>query len=146
MIRQVERLLIAVALAALLAGCRTVSSPAAAQTDCGSDDPRVGETAEFNTMLHGVKGTARIVDNCTIEITHFYYDGIGIDTRFVDVTNGDYWNTAVLSDDIRRPGGYTDETMIVKLLEGIALDDVPVLSVNCVRVGASFGDAIFPQP
>jgi hypothetical protein len=38
--------------------------------------------AVFNTKFHGVKGTATIVDDCTIEITDFQYDGQGIVVDF----------------------------------------------------------------
>jgi len=132
-------------LVALSVGCCEIPDPAPPQTDCGDDDPRVGQSGEFNNHVHGIAGTARIVDNCTIVVDDFYYDGIGIDVRFIGVVDGDFMNGTILTDDIRRVGGYKGETFTITLPEGVTLDDVPVLSVNCVGscVNFSFGEAVF---
>ncbi len=132
--------------AVILSGCRSVPDPAAPQTDCGATDPRIGWVAELRTWMHGVRGTARIVDNCTIVIEHFYYDGIGLDVRVIGVHGDDYWNGIPLTSDIRRIGGYTDATLTVTLPEGVTLDDVPRISISCGPVGANFGDGTFAPP
>jgi hypothetical protein len=125
-------------------GCPAVPDPAAYQSGCGSDDARVGQTAEFvNTFIHNVHGTARIVDNCTIVIENFTYDGIGLDVRVVGIANGDASNPTVLTADIRRPGGYNNETLTVPLPEGVTLDDCDQLSIMCIPFKFSFGYATF---
>jgi hypothetical protein len=125
-------------------GCPTFPDPATPQTGCDADDPRVGQAAEFtNTFIHNVHGTARIVDNCTIVIENFTYDGIGLDVRVVGIVDGDFSNFTILTSDIRRAGGYTDETLEVPLPEDVTLDDAPTISIMCVPFSFSFGHATF---
>jgi hypothetical protein len=136
--------LIVMALALLAGGCLSFPDPAPPQTDCGADDPRVGQTAELtDTFIHNVHGTARIVDNCTIVIENFTYDGIGLDVRVVGVVDEDFSNPTILTADIRRVGGYDNETLQIPLPEGVTLDDVPTISIMCVPFTFSFGDGTF---
>jgi hypothetical protein len=129
----------------LLGGCVYHPLPAESQTGCGTDDPRVGYIAELNGHVHGVSGTARIVDNCTIVIEHFNYDGIAVDARVVGVVNNDFKNVIVLSGPIMRSGGYHDETLVVPLPQGITLDDVPVISIDCLAGNDLFGEGNFAE-
>jgi hypothetical protein len=138
---RVDRFLMALLL--LAAGCRSVPDPAAPQTNCAADDPRVGMTAELSSRLHGVRGTARIVDNCTVVIENFTYDGIGIDVRVVGFKNSDIAGGVPLTRDIRRPQGYSNETLVVPLPENETLDDMPEIGIVCVTFNASFGEGTF---
>jgi len=134
----------AVVLVSLLSGCLSFPDPAPPQSDCDADDPRVGQTAEFvDTFIHNVHGTARIADNCTIVIENFTYDGIGLDVRVVGVVDGDFANPTILTSDIRRDGGYSNETLEIPLPEGVTLDDVPTISIMCVPFTYSFGHGTF---
>lgn len=135
----------AVLFAACFCGCAYHALPDAPQTDCGSDDPRVGQIAELNGHVHGVSGTARIVDNCTIVIEHFNYDGIAVDSRVVGVVNNDFKNVIVLSGPLMRVGGYQDETLVVHLPQGVTLDDVPVISIDCLTGNDFFGEGNFGE-
>ncbi len=131
------------------AGC--YPSPEPPQQSCGSDDPRVGYIAELTTRMHGVSGTARIVDNCTIVIENFNWDGLGVRPAVVGVTRNDFENPVILRDDIFRLGGYHNETLPVPLPEGVTLDDVPMISIDCLGGSAvfgygNFGEGIFHAP
>ena len=105
-------------------------------------------------FIHGVKGTARIVDNCTIVIEHFYYDGIAADSRWIGVQNLEYdglKNAVVLSGPQMRAVPYVDETVVIPLPAGVTLDDVPIISLACLTGidylgGGSLGDAVFHAP
>ena len=132
MLRRRVLLLSVCVLAALLSGCGPVPDPGPPQSDCGRDDPRIGWSGEIAGWIHGVRGTARIVDDCTIVIDHFYYDGIGLDVRIVGFSGNsqaDLKQGVILTKDIRRVGGYTDETLTLKLPDGVTPADVPRLSV-----------------
>jgi hypothetical protein len=127
-----------------LTGCSVVPQPPPPASGCGSDDPRVGQTAELSNSFHGIRGTARIADNCTIVISGFYYDGTGIDVRFVGIRNGDFQDYVVLSqENLVRQDPYVNETLTVTLPEGVTLDDVPTISVFCVPFRFSFGEGTF---
>lgn len=139
-------------LAASVCGCVYHVVPTEFQEDCAADDPRVGQVAELtNRFIHGVRGTARIVNNCTIVIEHFYYDGIAADSRWVGVVNEDWANATVLSGPQMRAGGYVDETITIHLPVGVTLDDVPMISLTCLP-GVDFlgngnlGEGVFHEP
>jgi hypothetical protein len=130
---------------ACLCGCASHPLPAAPQTNCGSTDPRIGYIAELVGRMHGISGTARIVDNCTIVIEHFNYDGIAVDSRVVGIVNNDFKNVIVLTGPIMRAEPYVDETLTVPLPEGITLDDVPVISIDCLAGNDLFGIGSFAE-
>jgi len=129
-----------------LASCAPTTIPdeaPPAREGCGDDHPRVGQSAEFVGRQHDVSGSLRVIDNCTLEITNFVYDGGGVDVRAIASPNRDYQNGIVLSEDLRRAGGYENESVQLNLPEGVTLDDVQGLSIWCVPFGADFGEAQF---
>jgi mono/diheme cytochrome c family protein len=120
------------------------SGPDAGPSDCASTHARVGQTAELSTLFHGVMGTATIVDDCTIRIDMFHYDGTGIDVRIYGGLGGNFSAGFSMSDDLLRPGGYNGETLTATVPVGRTLDELDGISVWCVDVDVSFGTATFP--
>jgi hypothetical protein len=117
--------------------------PGPMQTDCAADHPSVGLSGEFSTLQHDVAGTATILDDCTIEIEGFTYDGNGVDTRFVIDLDDDFGDYTVISQELIPDGPYDDETITVPLPEGVTLEDVGAISVWCVPFEVDFGHATF---
>ena len=114
---------------------------------CPATHARVGHIATLSRRAHGVGGTARIVDDCTIEVTGFMFDGQGIDVRFYGALGGAYAGGFSMSEeDLRRDTAYAGETVYAQLPEGRTLDDMDGISVWCVPFGASFGDGRFVAP
>lgn len=124
-------------------GCISYSDPTPPQSSCGADDPRVGRTTSWSaTFPHKITGDLRIVDNCTLMLEHFYYDGIAIDARVV-ATKGteDCAQGHILSPQtLVRAGGYTNETITIPLPEGVTLDDVERVGICCVPIGLMFAE------
>lgn len=114
-----------------------------AMRQCDATHAKVGQTMEFSTAFHDVAGTAEILDDCTIEIRNFTYDGSGIDVRIYAAEGGNYDGGFAISEDLRDPVGYDAETLTLQLPEDRTLDEVDGLSVWCVDVGVSFGDGLF---
>ena len=110
---------------------------------CGKTHARVGQLATLQRRFHGVEGKARIVDDCTIEITDFAFDGGGIDVRVYGGKGGDYARGFAMGNDLRKPGGYSGATVRVSLPVGRALDDLDGVSIWCVPAGADFGSGTF---
>lgn len=112
--------------------------------ECPSTHPSVGKSAAFSTFAHDVSGTATIVDDCTIRIDAFTFDGGGIDVRVYAGKDGDFDPPTgfPLSEDLRGRA-FDGETYTVQLPVGRTLDDLDGISVWCVDVGVSFGDALF---
>ena len=117
------------------------TSPPVAE-GCPSTHPRIGQTAEFTTRSHRVAGTATIVDDCTIRIDNFSFDGGGINIR-VWAGNGDFIATGFSLSENLFGQVFENDTLTVTLPEGTTFDDVDRLSIWCVPVRISFGDGIF---
>lgn len=110
--------------------------------ECTSTHAKIGQTATLTMHAHGVSGTARIVDDCTIVFEHFNYDGGGIDVRVYGGVGGDYEHGFVISPNILGTA-YTDGTLEVQLPVGKTLDDLDGISVWCVAAELSLGDGLF---
>ena len=114
--------------------------------DCPMTSARIGWTAELSTLFHDVSGTAEIIDDCTVVISSFSYDGTGIDVRVYGAQDGDYDNGYAMTDDLLQPGGYENVTLVAKLPEGRSMDELDGISVWCVDVGVDFGSGMFAPP
>ena len=121
---------------------------AAGLRECDSTHSKIGQVAELQTFAHQVSGTAVIVDDCTIRVDDFVYDGTGVDVRFYGGLGGNYIAGFSMSEmDLRRSGGYDgSESVYAQLPDGRTLDELDGISVWCVPVGASFGDGLFGSP
>lgn len=113
---------------------------------CPATDPKIGWRAELTTYYHGVEGVAEILDDCTIRLSEFNYDGSGLDVRIYAGKDGDYAGGFALSDDLLRADGYVDETLTVVLPGGTSMSEVDGISVWCVEVGVDFGSGTFAPP
>ena len=109
---------------------------------CGASDPRVGKSAALRGYFHRVSGNVRIVDDCTLAIDNFTYDGGGLDVRVYAGRDRSFENGISLTGDIRRFGGYRNETLLVPLPAGVTLDDVRAVAIWCLAVNVNFGDAV----
>jgi hypothetical protein len=119
---------------------------AGAPRSCEATHPKVGQVATLSTLFHGVMGTARIVDDCTIAIEGFHYDGRGIDVRIYGGLGGDYARGFAMGPDLVRPTPWEGETLTVQLPPERTLDDLDGVSVWCVDAAVDFGSGTFADP
>jgi hypothetical protein len=139
--------LAASALAACGSGSDNTSSTIPIMTmsnsgSCNKLSPKIGQIAVLSTKSHGVSGKARVVDDCTIEITNFTYDGGGLPDVFV--YGGKARNYAVgfpIGPNLF--GKAQANATIVLTLKDKELDNLDGISIWCVRAGVSFGDGVF---
>lgn len=110
---------------------------------CTSSHPMVGATAVLVESFHDVGGIARIVDDCTIEISEFTFDGEGIDVRLYGGLGGNYDDGFAIGDNLLRDGGYQGETLTFTLPQDRTMDDLDGVSVWCVPIGVDFGSGSF---
>lgn len=107
-------------------------------TLAGTEVPLVGRA-------HSVSGTLTIVDGCTLALEDFNFDGGGLDVRAMvagDLAGlNDDDERTLLSEDLRRSGGYEGSRLVFPLPAGLSVDDVGAFSIWCLPVGQSFGDA-----
>ena len=132
----------------LILACTSLASEARAQ-----GQERVGWEAQLSTLAHGVSGTVRIVDEFTLEVEHFSYDGGGISVYFwlddpaFQGEGVDYENGVPVGSDLVQMG-FVDADLLIDTGD-VSLDGHDGISVWCVAAGVSFGDGIFvplPEP
>lgn len=113
-------------------------------TTCTTTHEKVGHSGFFNTFAHNVSGKATIIDDCTIEITQFSYDGGGPDVYFYGAKNHQYANEEAFPIGQQINGKTFDNaSIIIKLPQNKSLDDLSGISVWCVDFAANFGQMEF---
>lgn len=110
---------------------------------CAKTHSRVGQTAVLQKRFHGVEGKAHVIDDCTIEITDFAFDGGGIDVRVFGGLAGNFARGFAMGNDLRRAAGYANAKVRVNLPASRTLDDLDGVSIWCVPAGADFGSGSF---
>ena len=130
-------------------GCDS-TGPGETQEGCESTHSYVGQSAPLHGYFHDISGFVSVVDDCTLELTEFSYDGAGLDVKLIAGEagvdgNDQYVNGTVLTEGLRKSDGYDNETLSVPLPTGVSLDDFTNMSIWCVSVGENFGDATFDE-
>jgi hypothetical protein len=115
---------------------------------CTVDSTLVGERFALVGRAHDVAGELVVVDDATLAIEGFIFDGGGVDVRAIVAPDfaglSDDTVYSVLSEDLRRPGGYDGATLRFPLPDGLTVDDVGAFSIWCVPFVTSFGDVELP--
>jgi len=113
-------------------------------TSCSTEHAKVGYSGYFNTFAHNVSGKATIVDDCTIEISEFSYDGGGPDVFFYAAKDHAYANENAFPLGQRLNGQtYDNASITIKLPINKTMDDLTGLSVWCIDFAANFGQMEF---
>lgn len=111
---------------------------------CAKTHSQVGYSGYFSTLAHNVSGKATILDDCTIRITEFSYDGGGPEVYMYAAIAHQYASDNAFSISQRLNGTvFTDDEFILRLPDGKTLDDLTGLSVWCVDFDANFGQLEF---
>lgn len=114
-----------------------------------STHPMVGFTTTLGAPInrrvtHEVQGTATIMDDCTIEITNFSYDGGGFGSVFIyGGVNRDFADGIQLGNNLKDAGEGISNVTLEITLEPEDLDNLNSLSVWCVEAKSSFGEGLF---
>jgi Electron transfer DM13 len=113
-----------------------------AGASCTKTSPKIGQVATLSTRGHGVSGQARVIDDCTIELTNFNFDGGGLPDVFVYGAKGAAYSTgfAIGGNLFGKP--QTNSTILLTLKDK-EIDNLDGISIWCVRASVSFGDGIF---
>jgi hypothetical protein len=112
--------------------------------NCAKTHNKVGWNGNFNTLAHNVSGKATIIDDCTIHISEFYYDGLGPEVYIYAAENHNYGDGSAFAVSQRINGTtYDNNSLTLVLPDGKTLDDFTGLSVWCVDFSANFGQMEF---
>src|SRR5262245_65678512 len=109
---------------------------------------RAGWETTLTQTGHGVSGTATIIDERTIRLTHFSYDGLAPDMYVYLGTNLTIaaFLEGGLTASPRLARAYNNETYDVQLPQGQSLDGWSAISIWCRLVQGSFGWGTFVAP
>lgn len=111
---------------------------------CTKDHEMIGYSGFFDTLAHNVAGKATIIDDCTIQITNFDYDGGGPEVYFYGAINHNYTDTSAFPIGQKLNGKvYDNAAFTIKLPANKTLSDLNGLSVWCVDFNANFGQMTF---
>lgn len=112
---------------------------------CTKTSNKIGQTLTFTRRFHNVSGIATIIDDCTIELTNFNFDGGGIDVHVYAGTNLQFHpgqgGFSILGNLLGTR--YENGTLRITLPKNVTLAQFDSLSIWCVPVGVSFGDGKF---
>lgn len=113
-------------------------------TSCTTTHEKIGYSGFFDTFAHNVSGKATIIDDCTIEISQFSYDGGGPDVYFYGAEHHQYDKEDAFPIGQQINGQtYDNASFKIKLPSNKSLDDLTGLSVWCVDFAANFGQMEF---
>ena len=104
--------------------------------------------AELSTDFHNVSGTVTIVDDDTIQLNNFNYDGAGLVVYFYlaqENTPASFSNGLAIGDDLLGTK-FTNATFSINLPPGESTSNYNAISVWCVAAGVSFGSGSFTCP
>lgn len=111
--------------------------------DCASTHLRVGEVATLSTIAHRVSGQAEIINNCTLRIINFNYDGGGLpDVYIYGAENGAYTTGFRIGDNIFS-NEFTDGVLQLNIPNTSILNGLDGISIWCEEVSVSFGEGLF---
>lgn len=112
--------------------------------NCTKTHDKIGHNGFFNTLAHNVSGKATIIDDCTIEISQFSYDGGGPEVYIYAAIDHQYASETAFPLGQKMTGQtFENATFQIKLPKNKTLDDLTGLSVWCVDFAANFGQMEF---
>lgn len=108
---------------------------------------RAAWVSDIPLGLHQVEGTATIIDDRTIHVEHFTYDGMAPAVYFY-LGESDTYNAFLngLQLDPLLDRAYNDESLTLTLPPGETLDGYGAISVWCADVDVNFSSAAFVSP
>lgn len=111
---------------------------------CSKTHEKIGYSGYFSTLAHNVTGKATIIDDCTIEITEFYYDGGGPDVYIYGAIGHQYGAGDAFAMGENLSGTpFDNAALTLRLPNGRTLDDLTGLSVWCTDFNVDFGHMTF---
>ena len=112
--------------------------------NCEKSHALVGYSGFFDTLAHNVAGKATIIDDCTILISQFDYDGQGPEVYFYGARDHQYQDSSAFLIGPKLNGKtYQNDEFTIRLPTNKTLDDLTGLSVWCVDFNADFGHMEF---
>ena len=119
------------------------ANPAPLPRECVSTSPLVGQSSQFRVSnIYGISGTVTIVSDCQIQITDFFYNGLGPNISVYAGIDGDFQNGVNMSRPINGEE-FKGDTLDLFLPEGATFNEFNSISIWCFEFDVNFSDAVF---
>ena len=105
----------------------------------------VGWVAVLEPHFHGVSGMVTIVDERTLRLDSFNYDGLGPDVYVYVAQDRDFINGMAVTPELRSTP-YNNETVLITLPGNVTLADFNSVSIWCRQFSSDFGSGVFAPP
>ena len=133
----------------LMIGCSEDDGPvelaneAPEEQSCGATSDLIGQSRALRVSnTYGISGTVTILSDCEVEISNFFYNGLGPNVSIYGGVNGDFVNGVNLTSPINGIV-FEDETIRFFLPEGSTVDEINSFSVWCFEFDIDFSSASF---
>ena len=121
----------------------TFANPIPTARDCTATNSFVGQTMPLRVSnLYGISGDVTIVSDCEIQITNFFYNGLGPNVSFYGAVDGDYRGGVNMSD-ILNGRTWQGETLNLFVPDGISIGEINSFSVWCFEFDVDFSSTFF---
>ena len=110
---------------------------------CEFTNTRLDQTSSLSEdEIYDIKGDITIISDCEIEVSNFFYNGLGPAVAFFAGIDGDFESGLRISQDLHGTE-WTGETLILFLPEGETFEDFNSFSVWCYQFDIDFSSAFF---
>ncbi len=132
---------------AILASTVALAAGVAAAARAELISPQVGWQADLSTYYHNVSGTVTILDDDTVQVDDFTYDGGGPFVYFylgASQSSSDFGSGLQIGSQLAHtPYDGTQGPMVLQLPSGQTLEGYHAISVWCVEFHVDFGSGTF---
>lgn len=119
------------------------ANPAPDPRDCTSTSSLVGESRELRiSNLYGISGLVTIISDCEIEISDFFYNGLGPNISVYAGIDNDFEGGVNMSVPLNGRS-FEGETLNLFLPEGASFDEFNSISIWCYEFDVDFSSASF---
>ncbi|VUD64030.1 hypothetical protein TDB9533_03231 [Thalassocella blandensis] len=113
-----------------------------AVSNCTADNIHVGQQAKFSTKAYKVQGLVTVINDCSLLVSHFTYNGGGLlDVHLYTGSGGNFASGSALGENLY--GIQHENENFVVPINSSQLNNLDAISVWCVGAKVSFGDGQF---
>ncbi len=111
--------------------------------ECSSTNDIAGRTMALRVSdLYGISGNVTIVSDCEIQVSDFFYNGLGPNVSFYGAVDGDF-RRGVNMSEILNGRRWEGETLNLFVPEGVTIGDINSFSVWCFEFDVDFSSTFF---
>lgn len=119
------------------------ANPAPEARDCSSSSSLIGQSRQLRiSSLYGISGLVTIISDCEIEISDFFYNGLGPNISVYAGINGDFRGGVNMSQPLNGRA-FEGETLNLFLPENTSFNEFNSISIWCFQFDVNFSSASF---